>query len=674
MVYAMQQEEDMDIDRDSNNHPEQVSSINSTNSKMKNSKLKLLIKDKYSYSAPNSPTQNKFVHSHSLDDCDKAELNFSNGLHLPMKANFAQQAVDNKEKSPNNKNDDVNTHQPSMYKIEHLLREKSNNQSNYQHLEKNAQNKSLQSAKSNYFTDKEMKDQSEADIDIETASILVGLSQANNSSQYVDLNQITQMQQINSHFEISNINTVSREDFAPKLDNLASVAKADAAISKTPTTKHSPPHTPPDSPEQARRENSDQPKREWSRDQNTRQYLQERINMERERFYGKRSLSFREESNEYTENTKKIAKMALLGPNPFNIGINLPRQFFMRKEVPLSPQPFSNELSRFIKTDIDEECIKHDNDDTSNIYRPLQDLDLLRKNPFGNSGNVSSKTQYEMQSVVKDFKDLHASSPNPPISHLNTSRSAVISTINVFTNNPGIASIGINSIIQPNLQGYKPITTSSANRASSNHSESKRQSRRHKDHNSQITKTDVYPIGIPNQMSVPISISENGQAFPMLTLKQQSIQPRLMPVNARFSAPAVQSSLHRAIAPVSRTIFITHPVQTTQEAIQLTPRAHFNGSPVTSLQSYQVISPQFIVGSSAMSQHSFVKTDLTVTSKASSMSDIFSPPLSTSTTEDCCYKNSTFLHTEELPLPSMFRFIERKDLKVEESLGRVSLR
>ena len=60
-------------------------------------------------------------------------------------------------------------------------------------------------------------------------------------------------------------------------------------------------------------------------------YLQERINKERDRHLGKRSLSFTDEFEEYRNNTIKAAKRALLGPNPFNIGVHLPENFLLRK-------------------------------------------------------------------------------------------------------------------------------------------------------------------------------------------------------------------------------------------------------------------------------------------------------------------------------------------------------
>ncbi|XP_065662025.1 uncharacterized protein LOC100199166 isoform X3 [Hydra vulgaris] len=651
MVYGIHQEENMEVDNGDFNPAEQLSSIdnkqteklsliNNSNLIMQNNKLKLLIKDKHSRSAPCSPTQNKLVNLYSLDDCDKApEVNFSKDL-ISLKVN--QKTVDN---------NDVDTYQQSFYRTSFLPNKSCSIQD---------QVENFSSEKSRYCFDKNKNNQSESDIDIKTASILLDLSQANSSSPYVDIKCNSHIQQIKPYIQTFNSAVSTREDYAPKLDSLASVAKADFA-------KISPPPTPPDSPEQVRRDTSDQPKREWFRNPKTRQYLQERINFERERFYGKRSISFQEESNEYTENTKKIAKMALQGPNPFNIGISLPHRFFGKKDIPLNPPPFSSELSRFFKNEFEESSVKHDDNDFSNPYRSLQDLELIRKNIFTSSNNASNKTQSEIQSVVKDFKDLQASSPNPFISHLSTSHAAVISTINVFTNNPGIASVGTTSTIQSSFQGGKPIVSSSVNRSYGGHSEGKRQSRKNKDY---ALKTDIYSVAVSHQIPETNSLSENGQTFPML--KQQSIQPRLLGVNTRFSTSATQSSLHCTIAPASRTIYISH--NSTQEPIQLFPRAHFNGSPVTSIQSLQVLNPQFITGSPIISQATFQKSDLTMPLKPSidstilsrSSSGHFSSP---SGIEESQNKNSMFTFSEE-HLPSMFRFIERKDLKIEESLGQ----
>ncbi|XP_066934693.1 uncharacterized protein [Clytia hemisphaerica] len=100
----------------------------------------------------------------------------------------------------------------------------------------------------------------------------------------------------------------------------------------------SPPPPPPDSPDSSRRDYSDPPKREIPRDDKTRLFLQEKINKERDRFRGKRSISFNEEFDEYKNSTRKAAKRALLSANPFNLGIKVPDNFLMRPEKRLHPQ------------------------------------------------------------------------------------------------------------------------------------------------------------------------------------------------------------------------------------------------------------------------------------------------------------------------------------------------
>lgn len=94
---------------------------------------------------------------------------------------------------------------------------------------------------------------------------------------------------------------------------------------------------PPDSPESVRREYPpERAKRDTVKSDRTRLYLQERINKERDRFHGKRSLSFTDEFEEYKNNTIKAAKRALLGPNPFNIGVQLPADFLLRTDKRMS--------------------------------------------------------------------------------------------------------------------------------------------------------------------------------------------------------------------------------------------------------------------------------------------------------------------------------------------------
>ena len=94
----------------------------------------------------------------------------------------------------------------------------------------------------------------------------------------------------------------------------------------------SPQPAPPDSPDSTRREFQDPPKREFPRDDKTRRFLQEKINRERDKCRGKRSIPFHEELDDYKSNTRKAAKRALFGPNPFNIGVHLPDNFLLRAD------------------------------------------------------------------------------------------------------------------------------------------------------------------------------------------------------------------------------------------------------------------------------------------------------------------------------------------------------
>lgn len=94
----------------------------------------------------------------------------------------------------------------------------------------------------------------------------------------------------------------------------------------------SPQPIPPDSPDSSRREFQEPQKREFPRDDKTRLFLQEKINKERDRSCGKRSVPFLEEIDDYKTNTRKAAKRALFGHNPFNIGVTLPDNFLLRAD------------------------------------------------------------------------------------------------------------------------------------------------------------------------------------------------------------------------------------------------------------------------------------------------------------------------------------------------------
>jgi len=102
--------------------------------------------------------------------------------------------------------------------------------------------------------------------------------------------------------------------------------------SKKENHPRSPQPPPPDSPDSSRRDFPEPVKREIPRDDKTRLFLQEKINKERDRFRGKRSISFREEFDEYKTNTRKAAKRALMGSNPFNIGMKIPDNFLLHQE------------------------------------------------------------------------------------------------------------------------------------------------------------------------------------------------------------------------------------------------------------------------------------------------------------------------------------------------------
>ena len=165
------------------------------------------------------------------------------------------------------------------------------------------------------------------------------------------------------------------------------------------THKEQPPRSPqpipPDSPDSSRREFQEPQKREFPRDDKTRLFLQEKINKERDRSCGKRSVPFFEEFDDYKTNTRKAAKRALFGHNPFNIGVSLPDNFLLRadKRTYQSSTPsvnsgvmkfFASSLDKKSQPEEDSKSRKSPSPATStkstpfDPYMSLSDLGMLR--------------------------------------------------------------------------------------------------------------------------------------------------------------------------------------------------------------------------------------------------------------------------------------------------------
>ena len=273
---------------------------------------------------------------------------------------------------------------------------------------------------------------------------------------------ITQPSQEYLRTVLQHQHTVSGNKAPPvysKLDDLANTA---ASVKSTPPS--TPPPPPPDSPEAARREfSSDQPKRDIPRDDRTRQYLQQRINKEREKFRGKRSLSFTEEFDEVKNNTKRQAKRALMGPNPFNIGVQLPEDFLLRsdKRIFQATPALPRDVTRFFKQEPDQGEYQNGKGGSSTAldpYKTMRDLENFRKNTIKSTENKSTildpyKSPAEIQSVVKGIQDMQTHSPNhisydemrvfsgPYLTNKTNNSGTISSTISVFSSNPGISSI-----------------------------------------------------------------------------------------------------------------------------------------------------------------------------------------------------------------------------------------
>ncbi|XP_057316891.1 uncharacterized protein LOC130657921 isoform X1 [Hydractinia symbiolongicarpus] len=241
------------------------------------------------------------------------------------------------------------------------------------------------------------------------------------------------------------------------------------------TPPPSPRPVPPDSPDASRRDYAtEQPRREIVKDDKTRKFLQERINRERDRSRGKRSLSFTEEFDEYKNNTKRAAKRALMGPNPFNIGIKLPEDFLLRTNNRSYPvvQTLPRDVTRFFSNDkdtikpvpavkpkdlyVDSSALNpYIESSALNPYKTERDIKQYRDNILRNKFETMSspvESHYvnpdDMQTVLDGIQGIKAHSPisvgyEEPKSVFNKTNNsiAVSSTIGVFEKFSGKTSI-----------------------------------------------------------------------------------------------------------------------------------------------------------------------------------------------------------------------------------------
>ena len=172
---------------------------------------------------------------------------------------------------------------------------------------------------------------------------------------------------------------------------------------------------PPDSPEAVRREfATDHSKRDLPKNDRTRLYLQERINRERDRFHGKRSLSFTDEYEEYKNNTIRAAKRALLGPNPFNIGVQLPDDFLLRtdKRMCQTERVIPADVKRyFINSQLGDGITNNPSLDSYITVRDLENRRTVLNTDIKLESNDHREAQ--VQTIRIGMKNMNTHSPIP---------------------------------------------------------------------------------------------------------------------------------------------------------------------------------------------------------------------------------------------------------------------
>ena len=335
----------------------------------------------------------------------ETETNMNQGKGLCDEEEKEQDEIPKKSSSPRDRSF-VNINEEEESKIEEIL----NTQLTKQPISERKQSHSAPSSpvhhklkRTNSFDDKSkhLKE------DIETASILVGMSQTA-SSLKKESSSITMGQNIAAQIRSKILN--GNLHLAQQAKHFYQSRRPPNLKKFTKITTPPKPPPPPDSPEGIRKDFPDQPKKEIPANDKTRLFLREHINRERDRFRGKRTSSYQEEIDEFRNNTRRAAKRAAFGPNAFNIETKMPANFLLNSSPLLNPissiQPAKDCINFFSKVTADELNKAENTIKTLPSHlESYKTINELRTSGILGSSKVEPyKTPAQLRSEISSFK------------------------------------------------------------------------------------------------------------------------------------------------------------------------------------------------------------------------------------------------------------------------------
>ena len=347
--------------------------------------------------------------NHVLMENYETETNINEGKRICEEKEKEQDEIPKNSSSPRDRSF-VNINEEKESKIEEIL----NTQLTKQPISERKQSHSAPSSpvhhklkRANSFDDKSkhMKE------DIETASILVGMSQTASSLKKKESASITMGQNIAAQIRSKILN--GNLHLAQQAKHVYQSRRPPNLKKFTKITTPPKPPPPPDSPEGIRKDFPDQPKKEIPANDKTRVFLREHINRERDRFRGKRTSSYQEEIDEFRNNTRRAAKRAAFGPNAFNIETKMPSNFLLNSSPLLNPissiQPAKDCINFFSKVTVDEVNKAENTIKTLPSHlEPYKTINELRNlGILGSSTIEPYKTPAQLRSEISSFKRYH---------------------------------------------------------------------------------------------------------------------------------------------------------------------------------------------------------------------------------------------------------------------------
>ena len=589
-----------------------------------------------------------------MGNCE-TETNINEGKRICDEKEKEQDEIPKKSSSPRDRSF-VNINEEKESKIEEIL----NTQLTKQPISERKQSHSAPSSpvhhklkRTNSFDDKSkhMKE------DIETASILVGMSQTASSLKKKESSSITMGQNIAAQIRSKILN--GNLHLAQQAKHVYQSRRPPNLKKFTKITTPPKPPPPPDSPEGIRKDFPDQPKKEIPANDKTRLFLREHINRERDRFRGKRTSSYQEEIDEFRNNTRRAAKRAAFGPNAFNIETKMPTNFLLNSSPLLNPissiQPAKDCINFFSKVTVDEVNKAENTIKTLPSHlEPYKTINELRNSGILGSSTIEPyKTPAQLRSELSSFKKYHTNDNDDSIENkkdasiTETSKSSrsiqtslPLTTSLRFPYGYTTSSSGISSSLLPTSSTIK-VRKIKEERLSSDNLTS---------HSTKI-HLPIDPSSHTQNIGVPVLINSHyipaGYVAAPFAVRGPPHLPRVGKQNIQPARPVILSQHISSAAPL-----IYRPTAT----ISVPTTCHYI--------------PVQIIGSPKMSSSSLtpsVTTIKTVLPIAKSGSIIVKP--------DSSSKGDTRPPTvvlEENP-KVLYREIKRKDLTFEKELGKVIL-